>query len=229
MERHDSLLGTWTLARWEPEASRPGPLRGLWYFEGELRHLRERHFPHGAFELIVHLGPVYREVREDGIREFAPLPPTSTIGGAMKPTVSGVPDGYHTVTPYLIVPDVPALTRFLEASFQARPVSEHRTPEGRVMHAEVQVGDSRIMMGEADGEWPARHSVIHLYMENVDEVYRRAVEAGGRSIREPETMFYGDRTGGVEDPWGNQWWVATRIEDVSPEEMRRRQEALREE
>ena len=139
--------------------------------------------------------------------------------------VKPIPDGYHSVTPYLIVPGVPRLIQFLKQAFGALESRRTTLPDGRVMHAEVQIGDSRVMMGEASDRWPAMPSSIHLYVPDVDAAYARAVAAGGESIFPPRDEFYGDRMGGVRDPSGNCWWVATHTEDVSPEEMARREEA----
>lgn len=137
--------------------------------------------------------------------------------------VDPIPAGYHTVTPYLIVEDGDALIRFAQAAFDATVVERSNTPDGRLMHADLKVGDSHIMLGEATEEWGPTRSLLHLYVPDVDAVFAQALKAGARSVRDPETMFYGDRTGGVEDPSGTQWWIATRVEIVSPEEMARRQ------
>ncbi|TVP45787.1 MAG: VOC family protein [Gemmatimonadales bacterium] len=143
---------------------------------------------------------------------------------APEPTApSPVPEGYPTVIPYLVVPDGEGLIEFLEKAFGATLNSRTDTPSGRVMHAEISLGGSRIMLGESNEEWPPTRAMIHLYLPDVDGVYRRALEAGATSLREPETMFYGDRSGGVEDASGTQWWIATRVEEVSAEEMERRQ------
>ncbi len=139
------------------------------------------------------------------------------------PDVDPIPEGYHTVTPYLIVEDGDAFIRFAQAAFDATVVGRSDTPDGRLMHADLMVGDSHIMLGESNEEWGPTRSLIHLYVPDVDAVFAQAIEAGARSVRDPETMFYGDRTGGVEDPSGTQWWIATRVELVSPEEMERRQ------
>jgi PhnB protein len=144
-------------------------------------------------------------------------------------TVDPIPEGYHTVTPYLIVEDGDALIRFAQAAFDATLAGRSDTPDGRLMHADLKVGDSHIMLGESNDEWGPTRSLIHLYVPDVDAVFTRAIEAGARSIRDPETMFYGDRTGGVEDPSGTQWWIATRVEVVSPEEIERRQRESAEE
>ncbi len=143
----------------------------------------------------------------------------------METDVQPIPQGYHTVTPYLIVSDPDGLIRFVEEAFDAEPLGRWADAEDRVMHAVVRIGDSPVMLGGANEEWGARPAMLHLYVEDVDETFRQAVAAGGRPIREPEDMFYGDRSGGVADPFGNQWWIATHMEDVSEEEMARRQAA----
>lgn len=133
--------------------------------------------------------------------------------------VKPVPDGYHTVTPYLIVDDPDAILAFIAQAFGGTTRGRHLDDKGRVMHAEAQVGDSRVMLGGSNAEYPPMQSMLHLYVEDVDSVYRRALAAGGISIREPEDMPYGDRSGGVKDVAGNQWWIATHIADVSTEEL----------
>ena len=92
------------------------------------------------------------------------------------------------------------------------------------MHAELKIGDSIIMIGEASGEWKPMPASIALYVENVDATYARALEAGATSIREPANQFYGDRSGGVKDLAGNHWWIATHIEEIPPQELRLRAE-----
>jgi len=100
-----------------------------------------------------------------------------------------------------------------------------RDPDGSVRHAEVRIGDSHVMMGEAGGEWTPMPAGIHLYVEDCDAIYRRALQAGGTSLREPADQFYGDRSAGIKDPCGNSWWIATHIEDVPPAEIERRAKA----
>src|SRR4051794_30563563 len=142
----------------------------------------------------------------------------------MDMAVKPIPDGYHSVTPYLTVPDAAGLIDFLRRAFGAQEV--HRfTRDGAVSHAEVRIGDSVVMLGQAGGEWKAMPAALHLYVPDADAVYRRALQAGATSLREPADQFYGDRMAGVRDPAGNYWWIATHVEDVSPEEMRRRAEA----
>lgn len=140
----------------------------------------------------------------------------------MPSSAKPIPEGFHTVTPYLMVEDADGLITFLERAFEAELLDRHDTPDGDLMHAELRIGDSRLMMSQANDEWPAMPAMLHLYVPDVDTVFRRAIEAGGRAVREPEDQFYGDRSGGLVDPTGNQWWVSTHVEDVPPEEMERR-------
>jgi PhnB protein len=140
--------------------------------------------------------------------------------------VNPIPDGYHTVTPYLVVPEAARLIDFIKQAFDAQESVRMARPDGRVMHAEVRIGDSVVMMGDAGEGSPARACMIHLYVPDADATYQRALQAGATAVREPANQFYGDRSGGVRDPWGNDWWIATHVEDVPEEEMRRRAEAV---
>jgi PhnB protein len=140
--------------------------------------------------------------------------------------VNWKPEEYHTVTPYLIGLGTAALIDFVKQAFGAEERQRILTPDGGIMHAEVRIGDSVVMMGDASDELKAMPTSLHLYLEDVDATYERALRAGGKSLREPADQFYGDRSAGVEDASGNQWWLATHVEDVSPEEMQRRQEAM---
>lgn len=137
-------------------------------------------------------------------------------------TVKPIPEGYHTVTPYLVVQEAAKLIDFLKQAFDAEEIHRMARPDGTIMHAEIKIGDSRVMMAEASGDVKPMPAMLHLYVEDTDAVYRQALQAGATSLREPEDQFYGDRIGGVRDSFGNQWWMATHIEDVSPEEMARR-------
>jgi len=139
--------------------------------------------------------------------------------------VKPVPEGYHTVSSYIVVPGVAKLIDFAKQAFGATEVNVSKLPDGSVMHAEIKIGDSIIMMG-ASGD-KTFLAMLHLYMEDVDAVYQRAIQAGGKSLREPTDQFYGDRSGAVEDAFGNQWWIATHLEDVTPEEMERRMKVAR--
>lgn len=140
--------------------------------------------------------------------------------------VQPIPAGYHTATPYLVVNDAGQLMSFLERAFDARTTVEpFKDTDGRIMHVEMEVGDSRVMLASASEKWPAMPASIFLYVTDCDASYKRAVAAGGKSLMEPADQFHGDRMGGVQDASGCQWWIATHIEDVSPEEMTRRKEA----
>jgi PhnB protein len=136
--------------------------------------------------------------------------------------VEPVPEGYRTVTPYLIVGNAARLLDFLSPAFGAEERMRMPGPNETIGHAEVTIGDSVVMVADANEQFPPRTGTIHLYVEDCDDTYARAVAAGGTSVREPTTEFYGDRMAGVDDPFGNQWWIATHVEDVSPEEMQRR-------
>jgi PhnB protein len=136
--------------------------------------------------------------------------------------VNPIPDGYHTITPYLIVEGAARLMDFLGKAFDAQELEKMLDQEGRIVHAEVRIGDSRLMVSEPDENNPPTRSLLHLYLGDTDSFYERALEAGATSIREPRDEFYGDRTAVVKDAFGNQWWMATHIEDVSTEELERR-------
>jgi PhnB protein len=137
-------------------------------------------------------------------------------------SVKPIPEGYHTVTPYLVVKGVSQLLDFLKQAFGAEEIHRSAMPDGTVMHAEIQIGNSRVMLGEAKGEHKPSQSMLYLYVEDTDAMYKRAMQAGGISIMEPTNQFYGDRNAGVKDHCDNQWWIATHVEDVSAEEMEKR-------
>jgi PhnB protein len=129
----------------------------------------------------------------------------------MTKNTNPVPEGYHTVTPYLVVPGVAKLIDFLKQAFDAREIQRHQRPDGTVQHAEVRIGDSIVMMGEPQPPQKPIPAMILLYVADVDTLYQRALKAGATSVRAPADQPYGDRTGGVEDSCGNQWWVAARL------------------
>jgi uncharacterized glyoxalase superfamily protein PhnB len=142
-------------------------------------------------------------------------------------SVKPVPDGYHTVTPYLTVDDAALQIDFLKRALNAQVKYEMKDDQGNVRHAEVSVGDSILMIGQARDQWKSRPMSFYLYVPDVDALYKSALAAGAKSLQEVTTQFYGDRSGGVEDPQGNYWWIATHVEDVSPGELERRhREAL---
>ncbi|PYV82757.1 MAG: glyoxalase [Acidobacteria bacterium] len=134
------------------------------------------------------------------------------------------PEGFQTVNPYLAVNGAAQVLDFLIKAFGAVEVgARFKGPDGAIMHAALRIGDSMVEVSDAPGEpMPA---ALHMYVEDTDAAYRRAMEAGGTSLREPMTTFYGDRSAGVKDPGGNSWWIACHVEDVSQEEMVRRMKA----
>ena len=136
--------------------------------------------------------------------------------------VQPIPEGYHTVVPYLLVGDVGAQLAFVDRAFGARVTMQSEE------HADVEIGDSHVMIGQARGEWKAMPTMLYLYVPDTDATYAQALEAGGISLQEPKDMFYGDRNAGVRDPLGNMWWIATHVEDLSPEEIQARAQAAHE-
>ncbi len=143
----------------------------------------------------------------------------------MTANVKPVPDGYRTVTPYLTVKGASKLIEFMEQVFDATIVEKMTAPDGTVRHAEARIGDSMIMLGEAGDAWKPMPACLYVYVADVDAVYLRAIKAGAVSLREPANQFYGDRSGGVTDACGIQWWIATHVEDVGKEELVKRAKA----
>lgn len=135
-------------------------------------------------------------------------------------SVKAIPEGFHSVTPYLLVKDGAKLIEFVERAFGAEQVERLEDPDGTVRHAQVKIGDSFVMLGTPQGE--PMPSSLYLYVPDCDAVYAQALAAGATSIMEPADQFYGDRGAGVTDPCGNLWWIGTHIEDVSHEELQRR-------
>ena len=148
--------------------------------------------------------------------------------------VKPIPEGYHAVTPYLIVGDAAGAIAFYKQVFGATESMRIASPDGRVGHAELRLGDSTIMLADEFPEMGVRgpRSVggtpvsLLLYVEDVDACFHRALAAGATQKRPVKDQFYGDRNGTLEDPFGHVWSLATHIEDVSPEEMNRRYEAM---
>jgi PhnB protein len=147
--------------------------------------------------------------------------------------VKPIPDGYHSLTPYLIIQGASDAIAFYKAAFGATETARHVVDGGRIMHAEIRVGDSPIMLADEAPEMNARSPKsfggspvsLMLYVEDVDASFDRAVDAGAKVLRPVANMDHGDRMGGVEDPFGYSWWLASRVEDVSPEELKARSEA----
>ena len=150
------------------------------------------------------------------------------MAGNVKP----IPDGYHSITPYLIVDGASAAIDFYKAAFGARELYRMPMPGGRVGHAELQIGDSRVMLADEFPEIDARGPrsrggtpvTILLYATDCDAVFNRAVKAGARVKRPMQDQFYGDRSGTLEDPFGHVWTIATHKEDLTHDEIQRRME-----
>lgn len=141
-------------------------------------------------------------------------------------TVKPIPEGYHTITPYLVVSDVATLIDFLTQAFDAEETERFASPDGAIMHAAMRIGDSVVMMGQATDEWPSMPASLYLYVEDTDALYERALQAGATSLMAPEDQFWGDRNASVRDPVGNHWTIATRQEDVPPDELSQRMAAM---
>lgn len=155
----------------------------------------------------------------------------------MAKPVKPIPDGYHSVVPYLSIKGAARAIAFYERALGATEIFRLDMPDGRIGHAELQIGDSRIMLADEMPEMPdavcrspetLRGTTVGMaiYLPDVDAQFQRAVEAGGIVKRAVQTQFYGDRSGTIEDPFGHVWTLTTHVEDVSPEEMARRMAAL---
>lgn len=144
--------------------------------------------------------------------------------------VKPIPDGYHSVTPYLIIKGAADAIDFYKKAFGATELFRMPQPDGKVAHAEIKIGDSPIMLSD---EHPEMGYVgpttiggspvsLMIYVDDVDTVFKQAITAGGEQLKPLQDQFYGDRSGSLKDPFGHVWHVATHIEDVSPEEMDKR-------
>ena len=135
--------------------------------------------------------------------------------------VKPIPDGYRTVTPFLTVKNAAKFLDFVKKAFGAEEIMRMPAPDGAVIHAEINIGDSRLMLSEAM-QTPPNQSSFYLYVKDADAMYQTALKAGATSVREPTNEFWGDRVAMVRDPFGNVWSAATHKEDVPPEEMGKR-------
>ncbi len=127
-------------------------------------------------------------------------------------TVQSKPQGYSSVSPYLVVDGAQRVIDFLKQTFEATELRRYDMPDGSIMHAEMRIDDTVIMIADGGGEWPTFPSWLHVYVRDVDATYRRALDAGGLSAQEPQRKEGDpDRRGGVKDPAGNTWWIATQV------------------
>jgi PhnB protein len=137
------------------------------------------------------------------------MPRTSVPGKTIRP----VPEGYSTVTPWIISGGMAGLIEFVERAFGADEIARVHNQDGTIGHAEFRIGDSVVMGFDATEEWPDTPSFLRLYVEDADEVHRRALEAGATSVTGVTHLFWGDRVGRVRDPFGNLWWIQARAEE----------------
>ena len=152
----------------------------------------------------------------------------------MSANVKPIPDGYRSVTPYLMVKGASQAIEFYKAAFNARERMRIRGPQGKVIHAELEFGDSIVMLAEECPEMGGSGPLsiggspvtIHFYVEDVDALFAQALKAGAKQEQPLQNQFYGDRSGGLVDPFGHKWHLAQHIEDVSPEDMNRRMQEM---
>jgi uncharacterized glyoxalase superfamily protein PhnB len=152
----------------------------------------------------------------------------------MATKAQAIPKGYHTVTPSLVVDGAAKALDFYKKALEAEEVMRFPGPDGTIMHAEIRIGDSRIMLGdempEQGGRGPKSYGgtpvSFFIYRENVDAAWKRAVEAGGKPVMPLADQFWGDRAGCFEDPFGHRWWLAQHVQDMTPEELRKAAESF---
>ncbi len=144
--------------------------------------------------------------------------------------VKPIPDGYHSASPYLVVGGAAQAIEFYKRAFGAQEQMRMPSPDGKIVHGEIKIGDSVVMLADEFPEYGSRSpkslggtpSSVFLYVQDVDAVFQSAVSAGAKSLMPVADMFWGDRYGKLEDPFGHQWQIATHKEDLTPEEMKRR-------
>jgi uncharacterized glyoxalase superfamily protein PhnB len=144
----------------------------------------------------------------------------------LKPT-KPIRDGFRTITPYLFAQNASRLIDFISLAFGASEIYRKERPDGAITHAEMRLGDSMLMLGEATDQFGPMPTSIYLYVADSDGVYHQALKAGGLSVFPIMTLPNGERYGGVKDPFGNIWWIATHVEDVPPEEEEKRWKEFR--
>jgi|GEM_PF-601011 PhnB protein len=182
------------------------------------------HIPRGIF-----LSLLLRPVRNSGTVSFPYIKQASTMTG-----INPIPDEFHSVTPYLFIRGASEAIEFYKQAFGAEEVFRLPMPDGKLGHAEIQIGDSHVMLADENAEAGAispstlegTSASFLIYVENVDEIYAQALAAGGEVVRPLADQFYGDRTGCLKDPFGHVWTISTHIEDVTPEEAQQRLEAM---
>lgn len=156
----------------------------------------------------------------------------------MAAKVKPIPEGYHSVTPYLCIDGAADAIEFYKKAFGAKELLRMPGPDGKIGHAEIQIGDSRVMLADENMEMEFRSPKslggtpvsLMIYVEDVDRIFQQAMGAGARVLRPVKDQFYGDRSGNLEDPFGHKWTLSTHVEDLAPNEMEKRmREAMEEE
>ena len=137
-------------------------------------------------------------------------------------SVRAVPEGFQTVTPYLVVDDAAKLIDFIKNAFDGKVSFISKRDDNKIQHATVSIGTSTIMISDTMEDMEPQTAMLYLYLEDADKVFKKAMDARATSVQEPKTEFYGDRAGAVKDRWGNVWWIATHVEDVDPQELEKR-------
>lgn len=137
-------------------------------------------------------------------------------------SVRPVPEGFHTVTPYLIVDGAAELIEFIKNAFGGKDPYIIKGENNSIMHATINIGDSRVMISDTMEGTEPQTAMLYLYVENTDELYKKAINSKATSVYEPTSEFYGDRAAAVKDKWGNIWWMATHEEDVDDAELEKR-------
>jgi PhnB protein len=136
--------------------------------------------------------------------------------------VQPIPEGYHSVTPWIITQETARLLDFLSKAFGAEELGRVYNEDGTIGHAEVKLGDSVVMAFDAREEWPATPCFLRLYVPDADAVYQQALAVGATAVTEMTSLAKGFRVGRIRDPFGNLWWIQTRLENLAPEEMAKR-------
>jgi PhnB protein len=192
-----------------PSFQGPGFPTALWYFVKDVDAVYRRALELGATSLSEPVDQPYG-IREAGVKDLAGN--FWYISRHLGP--SHLPEGFHTITPYLHPKAADPLLDFLQQAFGAEVLSRHDSPGGRVMHAQVRIGDSQLAMGEPAGVYQTMPTMFYVYVDDVDALYQRAIQAGGTTMFAPALQPYGDRVGALSDPFGNRWYIATHVKDV---------------
>jgi PhnB protein len=139
-----------------------------------------------------------------------------------KSKVNYIPKGGHSITPYLVVKEAAKFIEFAKKAFDAKLESSTKADNGEIVNANLIIGDSSVMVSDQMHGTNTENAMLYLYVKDVDAVYKKAIDAGATNLQKVQDQFYGDRAGAIKDTWGNKWWIATHIEDVSDSELEKR-------